>query len=154
MKEIPAQLNNLRQSPRKVRLVADLVRGKKVADAVLTLQFANKRASFPIFKLINSALANAKARSIETDNLVVKKIEVNSDKTLMRRRPAPHGSAHPIRKRVSRVFIELAENKVKSQNASQVAEQSSLRGKKIKNESKPEVKKKVEPKSKKVAEKS
>lgn len=108
MNEATAQLNNLRQSPRKVRLVANLIRGKKVADAILTLQFADKRASADISKLIKSALANAKAQSIETDNLVVKKIEVNPGKTLMRRQPAAHGSAHPIRKRTSRVSVVLS----------------------------------------------
>ena len=108
MTQITAQLNNLRQSPRKVRLVANLIRGKKASDAVLTLQFADKRASADISKLISSALANAKAQSIPTENLIVKKIEVNPGKTLMRRRPAAHGSAHPVRKRTSRVFIALA----------------------------------------------
>ena|SRR5579872_7097211 len=108
MSQITAQLNNLRQSPRKVRVVADLVRGKKASDAILTLQFASKRASLPIAKLIASAVANAKAQSIETDDLVVKKIEVNPGATLYRRRPAPHGSAHPIRKRTSRIFVLLS----------------------------------------------
>ncbi len=115
MNEATAQLNNLRQSPRKVRLVANLIRGKKVTDAVLTLQFADKRASSDISKLISSALANAKAQSLPIDDLIIKRIEVNSGKTLMRRRPAAHGSAHPIRKRTSRVFVALAPQEVKIQ---------------------------------------
>lgn len=108
-----ATLSNLRQSPRKVRVVADLVRGKKVADAILSMQFTEKRASAPIRKLIESALANAKAQSLETENLIVKTVEVNSGKTLYRRMPAARGSAHPIRKRTSMISITLAEGEVK-----------------------------------------
>jgi len=102
-----ATLTNLRQSPRKVRVVARLVQGKKVADAIVSLQFTEKRASDPIRKLIESALANAKAQSIETENLVVKTIEVNSGKILYRRMPAARGSAHPIRKRTSQITLTL-----------------------------------------------
>lgn len=104
-----ATLTNLRQSPRKVRVVARLVQGKKVADAIISLQFTEKRASDPIRKLIESALANAKAQSIETENLVVKTIEVNSGKILYRRMPAARGSAHPIRKRTSQISITLGD---------------------------------------------
>ena len=109
-------MNNYRQSPRKVRGVADLVRGKKASDAVLILQFADKRASAPIRKLIMSALANAKNLSLDTDNLVIKSIEVNTGKTLMRRRPVAHGSAHPIHKRTSHIFVALAPKEVKKLN--------------------------------------
>jgi large subunit ribosomal protein L22 len=109
MNQSTATLSNLRQSPRKVRLVANLVRGKKVADAVLTLQFANKSASLPVKKLIVSALDNAKAQSMDVENLVVKSIQVNVGKTLMRRRPAAHGSAHPIHKRTSHISVVLGE---------------------------------------------
>lgn len=108
-----ATLSNLRQSPRKVRVVADLVRGKKVADAILAMQFTEKRASLPIKKLIESALANAKAQSISTDNLIVKTVEVNGGKTLYRRMPSARGSAHPIRKRTSMISITLTEGEVK-----------------------------------------
>ncbi len=102
-----ATLTNLRQSPRKVRVVARLVQGKKVLDAIVSLQFTEKRASDPIRKLIESALANAKAQSIETENLVVKTIEVNAGKTLYRSMPAARGSAHPIRKRTSQITLTL-----------------------------------------------
>lgn len=107
MSQASATLTNLRQSPRKVRVVANLVRGKKVADAIVSMQFTEKRASDPIRKLIESALANAKAQSIETENLVVKSIEVNSGKILYRRMPAARGSAHPIRKRTSQITLTL-----------------------------------------------
>lgn len=109
MAKASATLSNLRQSPRKVRVVADLVRGKKVTDAILSMQFTEKRASDPIRKLIESAVANAKAQSFATENLVVKTIEVNEGKTLYRRMPAARGSAHPIRKRTSQITLTLEE---------------------------------------------
>lgn len=105
-----ATLSNFRQSPRKMRLVANLVRGKAVAQALVNLQFTDKRAAKPISTLIASALANAKALDIPTDKLIVQKITVNAGKTMYRRRPAAQGSAHPIRKRTSAIFVELGES--------------------------------------------
>ena len=119
-----ATLSNLRQSPRKVRVVADLVRGKKVADAIIAMQFTEKRASAPIRKLIESALANAKAQSLPIENLVVKTVEVNSGKTLYRRMPAARGSAHPIRKRTSMISITLAEGEVKAKKVKVAVEKA------------------------------
>lgn len=119
-----ATLSNLRQSPRKVRVVADLVRGKKVADAILSMQFTEKRASAPIRKLIESALANAKAQSLPTENLVVKTIEVNGGKTLYRRMPSARGSAHPIRKRTSMISLTLAEGEVKAKKTKVAVEKA------------------------------
>ncbi len=123
MAKASATLSNLRQSPRKVRVVADLVRGKKVADAILSMQFTEKRASDPIKKLIESALANAKAQSMPTENLVVKTVEVNSGKTLYRRMPAARGSAHPIRKRTSMISITLEEVLPKAKKTKVVMEE-------------------------------
>ena len=102
-----AYLKNYRQSPRKVRLLADLVRGKKVDKALETLSFVNKRAAGPFIKLIESAVANAKERGIETKNLVVKKVEVNKGITLKRFMPRARGSASRINKRSSHISIEL-----------------------------------------------
>ena len=107
METATATLSNFRQSPRKMRLVANLVRGKKVTDVLVNLDFTDKKAAMPIKTLIASALANAKSREIPTENLSVKKITVNAGKTLMRRQPAAHGSAHPIHKRTSQIFVEL-----------------------------------------------
>lgn len=123
MAKASATLSNLRQSPRKVRVVADLVRGKKVADAILSMQFTEKRASAPIRKLIESALANAKAQSMPTENLVVKTVEVNSGKTLYRRMPAARGSAHPIRKRTSMISVTLEEVLPKAKKTKVVMEE-------------------------------
>ena len=109
MKSAKAQLNNFRQAPRKMRMVANAVRGKKVADALVNLDFMAKKSSLPIKKLVSSALANAKVLDIPVENLIVKTVKVDSGKILYRRRPAAHGSAHPIRKRTSSIYVELEE---------------------------------------------
>lgn len=102
-----AILKNYRQSPRKVRLVADAVRGKKVSDAITTLRFMPKRAADPVKKLIESALANAKNNSVPTETLVVKEISVNEGPTLKRTMPRARGSANIIRKRTSLISVVL-----------------------------------------------
>ncbi|HEY4505569.1 MAG TPA: 50S ribosomal protein L22 [Candidatus Paceibacterota bacterium] len=109
MKTAHATLANFRQAPRKMRMVANTVRGKKVSEALINLDFVAKKASSPIKTLIMSALANAKALDIPTENLIIKTIKVDSGAILYRRRPAARGSAHPIRKRTSAIFVELGE---------------------------------------------
>jgi len=104
-----AQLNNYRQSPRKVRLVAGLVRGKPVKRAEAMLKFAGKAAAVPVLKLIKSAEANAKANGMNAENLVVSKITVDAGKTLFRGRPMSRGRAFRIRKRTSQIFVELSD---------------------------------------------
>ena len=110
-----ATLSNFRQAPRKMRMVADTIRGKKVSDVLINLDFTAKKASLPLKNLILSALANAKNLDIPTENLIVKTIKVDSGSILYRRRPAARGSAHPIRKRTSAIFVELGEAE-KSEN--------------------------------------
>ncbi|OHB13432.1 MAG: 50S ribosomal protein L22 [Candidatus Zambryskibacteria bacterium RIFCSPLOWO2_12_39_8] len=106
-----ATLSNFRQAPRKMRMVANTVRGKRVVDALINLEFTAKKASLPIKTLIQSAVANAKAMDLPTENLIIKTIKVDSGKILYRRMPAAQGSAHPIRKRTSSIFVELGENR-------------------------------------------
>ena len=118
MQTAKATLSNFRQAPRKMRMVADTVRGKKVSLALTNLDFMAKKAALPIKKLIQSALSNAKSLGISADNLIVQTIKVDSGPILYRRRPVARGSAHPIHKRTSSVFVELGElvsreNKVK-----------------------------------------
>jgi large subunit ribosomal protein L22 len=113
MKTANATLSDFRQSPRKMRGVANLMRGKKVSEALVHLDFVGKRAALPIKNLLVSALANAKNLEIKPENLVIKTITVNVGKTLKRHRPVSHGSAHPIHKRTSHIFIELGEGKTK-----------------------------------------
>lgn len=104
-----AELNNYRQSPRKVRLVANAVRGKKVAEALTILDFMAKRSALPLKKLIASAYANAG----KGENLVVKSLTVDQGPTLKRRQPRSRGMANPIKKRTSRVKVVIAEKVAK-----------------------------------------
>jgi large subunit ribosomal protein L22 len=105
-----AILKNHRQSSRKVRIVADTIRGKSVKQSLIELSFLAKRSSEPIQKLVRSAAANAKNDfSLESDNLYIKEIRVDEGFTLKRWMPRARGRAFPIRKRTSHVFIELAE---------------------------------------------
>ena len=112
-----ATLKQYRQSPRKVRLVANLVRGKSVNHALSELRYTSKRASGTIIKLIESATANAKLNSgKDKDNLFIKDIQVNSGRTLFRVLPMSKGRAFRIRKRASHISIELGElNKTKKE---------------------------------------
>lgn len=111
MSEAKATLSNYRQSPRKVRLVADTVRGKLVEEAITTLSFIPRRSALPLQKLLISALANAKDLSLSTESLVIKEIRVDDGATLYRRRPRSKGMANPIRKRTSHISVILAESK-------------------------------------------
>jgi large subunit ribosomal protein L22 len=107
---VTALLNNYRQSPRKVRLVATLLSGKSVTEALVMLQFVSKRASGPISTLINSAVANAKNNfSLDKENLFIKELRVDSGPVLKRRMPRARGRAFPIHKRTSHVRLVLAE---------------------------------------------
>lgn len=103
-----ATLKQYRQSPRKVRLVADYVRGKKVNNALAELDFLNKRAASVVKKLLNSAVAGAKHDfNIEKEDLFVKEITVDKGPILHRWRPRARGRATPINKRTSHVTVVL-----------------------------------------------
>jgi len=104
-----AILKNYRQSPRKVRLVADVVRGKKVNDAIATLRFVDKRASGPFTKVIESAVANAVQSGKQVDKLFIKKVSVDKGTVLKRFMPRARGSASRINKRNSHILVELGE---------------------------------------------
>ncbi|MDE2021449.1 MAG: 50S ribosomal protein L22 [Patescibacteria group bacterium] len=103
-----AILENHNQSPRKMRLVADLVKGKKVSVALVALQFLPKRAAEPIGKLIKSAAANAKNLGENAEELTVQSITVENAGILKRYMPRAMGRATPIRHRKSRVKVTLA----------------------------------------------
>ena len=108
-----AKLNNCPTSPRKMRLVADLVRGKDVAIAMQILRFSTKEASKRVEKLLLSAIANWQSKNegedVEQANLYIKEIKVDGGSMLKRLRPAPQGRAHRIRKRSNHVTIVLGE---------------------------------------------
>ena len=109
-----AKLNNCPTSPRKMRLVADLVRGEKVERALHILKFNSKDASKSLEKLLLSAIANWQNKnedaSIEDAELFIKEIRVDGGSMLKRLRPAPQGRAHRIRKRSNHVTLVLGAN--------------------------------------------
>jgi len=109
-----AKLNNCPTSPRKMRLVADLVRGEEVNKALAILKFNPKEASRRLEKLLLSALTNWQAKNEEGDiekaALFVKEIRVDGGSMLKRLRPAPQGRAHRIRKRSNHVTLVLGSN--------------------------------------------
>ena len=114
-----AKLNNCPTSPRKMRIVADSVRGKKVEMALTILKFSQKEASNKLEKLLMSAISNWQAKNEDSDveeaNLFVKEIRVDSAGMLKRLRPAPQGRAHRIRKRSNHVTLILgAKNSIDS----------------------------------------
>jgi large subunit ribosomal protein L22 len=118
-----AFLKNYRQSPRKVRLVADLVKGKKIDEALLELDFLVKRASLPISKLIKSAVANAKVLGMDEANLIIKDLTVDKGIVMKRMMPRAMGRGARINKRTSHVTVILAEKveKVKKLASKKVA---------------------------------
>ncbi len=103
-----ASLKNYRQSPRKVRLVADFVRGKDLKRALLELKYLPKRASKIISKLLHSASSNAEHNfKVNSDKLYIKEIRVDKGITLKRWRPRARGVAKRINKRTSNITIVL-----------------------------------------------
>ena len=106
-----AKLNNCPTSPRKMRLVADIIRGENVDKALFILKYSKKDASNKLEKLLLSAISNWQAKNessdIENGNLYVKEIFVDSAASLKRLRPAPQGRGYRIRKRSNHVTIIL-----------------------------------------------
>jgi len=110
--EAVAKLNNVPTSPRKMRLVADIIRGVKVNRALNILKFESKQGADRLEKLLLSAIANWQAKNedvrLEDADLYVKEIKVDSGRVLKRLRPAPQGRAHRIRKRSNHVTMVVA----------------------------------------------
>lgn len=104
-----AKLTNYRQSPRKVRLVANLLKGKSVEQALLELTYLPKRAGAPISKLIKSAVANAKKDGLTAKDLRIKMLTVDKGLVMRRIMPRARGSAAPILKRMSHITLELTQ---------------------------------------------
>lgn len=105
-----ASLNNYRQAPRKVRLIAELIKGKSAVQAQGILTHLIKRGALPMKKLLDSAVANA---GVAADTLVVKSARVDKGVVIKRWMPRAMGRAFPIHKHTSKVIIELAPAKVK-----------------------------------------
>lgn len=117
--KVLAKLSNLRISARKVRLVADMIRGKSTDKAVAILSFTTKRAAKPMLKLLNSAMANAKNNlKLDPATLFIEKIEVNEGQKYKRMMPRARGQGYEIQKKTSHIIIvlnELAKPKVKTE---------------------------------------
>ncbi|MBT3412537.1 MAG: 50S ribosomal protein L22 [Candidatus Jacksonbacteria bacterium] len=106
--EVRAQAKYIRMSPRKVRFVLDMVRGMNAEKALVQLHHTQKSAARPVFKLVESAVANAKNNNgMTTATLVIKEITANDGPTLGRWMPRAHGRATPIRKRTSHIRVTL-----------------------------------------------
>jgi large subunit ribosomal protein L22 len=103
----------IRMSPQKARLVIDLIRGKDVNEALMTLKFTNKGATGEIEKVVRSAVANAsqKSETIDVDDLFVEKAFINEGPRLKRIRPAPMGRAYRYQRRTCHITVELGEKK-------------------------------------------
>jgi large subunit ribosomal protein L22 len=108
--EITAKTRHIRISPRKLRLVSDLIRGEMVSNAMSTLKFTTKRGAKIMYKTLMSAVANAEVRgTINMDNLYVKKVWVDEGTTMKRYMPRAQGRATVIRKRLSHLNMILDE---------------------------------------------
>lgn len=128
--QVKAHARHIRMSPRKVRLVIDLIRGARVEKAQTQLRFANKAAAEPVLKLLNSAIANAVNNfQLNKDDLKIVSIMANEGPILDRWHPRAHGRAMPIRKRSTHISIIL--------------EDLPLKEKKLADEKKPELKKRA-----------
>jgi large subunit ribosomal protein L22 len=122
--EAVARLRNVPTSPRKMRLLADLIRGVDVEQALNTLKFSTKHPSVPLEKLLLSAVANWRVKNEGVDvteaNLYVKTIFVDGGRVLKRMRPAPQGRAYRVRKRSNHItlFVDSrnAQTKVNEEN--------------------------------------
>ncbi len=136
---ITAKLRYLRISPRKVRLVTDLIKGMKVEEAEGQLKFLTKRAAKPILKLLNSAVANAQHNAnLAKEGLYIAKIIVEAGPILKRWQPRAMGRATPIMKRTSHITLVLDQQEPISPQEEKPVEE----------EAKPAVRKKEKPKKK------
>lgn len=106
--DVVAEAKNIRKSPRKVRLVADQLRGKNALQALESLKYTPKSAGLPLSKVIKSAVANATHNmKLDDKKLIIKEILINEGPTLKRFQPRSRGMAHPVLKRTSHIRIVL-----------------------------------------------
>lgn len=119
-----ARLRNVPTSPRKMRIVADLVRGMNVENAMSVLEHTSKEAAGRLYKLLRSAIANWEVKNegerVEDNQLYIKEISVDSGRMLKRIQPAPQGRAHRIRKRSNHVTLILGNRVQKVEEVEEV----------------------------------
>jgi large subunit ribosomal protein L22 len=122
-----ASIKNYKQSPRKVRLVGNLIKGKSVAVAETELHMLPKRAALPILKLLQSAVANAILHgNAEKDALVISSVRVDKGLVMKRWMPRAFGRASRINKRTSHVVIELTQREEKIKKSKNITKSSKL----------------------------
>jgi len=114
--EITTIQKNIHTSPRKLRLVASLVRNMKPGKALQTLQFTQKAAALPLAKAIKTVLANAKQQNLETESLNFKKLEINEGIRMRRFRAQAKSRTNPYKKRTSQFKIVLSDDPEKIKN--------------------------------------
>ncbi len=164
--KVDAKLNYLRIAPRKVRLVVDLIRGRKVSEAEDRLRFVKKRAAKPVSKLLKSVIANAEHNfDLKKDNLYISEIKVDEGPTLKRWRARARGAANEIQKKTSHITIVLDEIEagkeiktgkkgkikiVKKKEKPKTDISESKKGKKVKDKESSKVKKDQKQKSKNI----
>jgi len=141
-----AKLRFLRMSPKKVRLITNLIRGLKVEAAIIQLGFINKAAKRPVLKLLNSAISNAVNNfNLKKENLYIKEIRVDQAGALKRWQPRAHGRATQILKRLSHIYIvldELVPTKIKGKKIKKAQKSAE---KPVKISSLEEIKEKIKP---------
>lgn len=121
MSDSIASLKNYRQSPRKVRLVADLIRGKSAEHALALLATLPKRASDPVAKLLKSAIANLPTGRQAASEVYISGIQVNGGIVFKRSMPRARGSASPIRKKTSHITLSLSKKVAPQPRAAKAA---------------------------------
>jgi large subunit ribosomal protein L22 len=134
--EFRAEARYMRVSPQKARLVLDLIKGRRVEDAINTLTFTNKRVAGTVQKLLRSAVENAnylsqeKGFDVDVDNLYVQHAVANDGPRMKRIRPAPMGRAYRYQRRMAHIEIKLAERNVPAEDTATVVGQETAPAKK------------------------
>lgn len=108
--EITSIQKNLHNTPRKIRLVVDMIKKMKPLAAVQILEFTNKSAALPVSKAIQTVLGNAKSQNLDATQMIFKSIEVNEATKLKRYRPGTKGRAKPYAKRMTHIKIVLTDD--------------------------------------------
>lgn len=107
--EITSIQKNIHNTPRKIKLVIDMIRKMKPLSAVQILEFTNKSAALPVSKAIKTVLGNAKSQNLDVNQMIFKSIEVNGATKMKRYRPGTKGRAKPYAKRMTHIKIVLTE---------------------------------------------
>lgn len=131
--QVVALSKAVRQSPRKIGLVASLVRGRSVADALVILEHTPKRAAEPIRKTIESARANAENNhDMKVETLVIDRLDIGPAPSMKRYRPIAHGSAHPFKLRSTNIRVVLeGEQRIKKKSSPKKADKKKTDAKKV-----------------------